>query len=353
MGSMTWRAKAARGATPEPDPLSPPSPRAAYYDLTLNAWVLSRYVDVFAALHEPRLVPVDSRAKALPEDAAVDAQRRLRTETMGILSRQNIESLRNQFVALARSTMRKLPSGTRVDIIKQFAEPFCLAVAVSITTANPVDLERLCTLAHTASRAAADTSNEWLRHSAKAANRQLATILASSPIPMGGPTFVALSQTLPHFLANAWLALLDHPRQLDQLRCEPDLMSYAVEELLRYAGLAQMLFRRCSAAINIAGVTIARGARVILMLSSANRDPEQFLDPECLNVSRRSRSQLALGMGPHSCAGVSLIKMVVGIATAVWVEHVAAADMMTPIEWEGGSGFRFAKSLYVLLHERC
>ncbi|HSU31647.1 MAG TPA: hypothetical protein VLJ11_10450 [Bryobacteraceae bacterium] len=42
--------------------------------------------------------------------------------------------------------------------------------------------------------------------------------------------------------------------------------------------------------------------------------------------------------------------MIVGIATAVWVEYVAAADTTTPIEWEGGSGFRFAKSLYVLLH---
>ncbi|HEY1216143.1 MAG TPA: cytochrome P450 [Bryobacteraceae bacterium] len=249
--------------------------------------------------------------------------------------------------------MRKLPSGTRVDIIKQFAEPFCLAVAVSITTADPVDLERLCALAHTASRAAADPVTEWLRHSAKTANTQLANLLASSPIPMSGPTFVALSQTLPHFLANAWLALLRHPRQLDQLRGEPDLMSYAVEELLRYAGLAHKLFRRCSATINIAGINIARDSRVILMLSSANRDPEQFLDPDRLDISRRSSAQLALGIGPHSCAGVSLIKMVVGIATAAWVEHVASADMMSPIEWEGGSGFRFASSLYVFLHQRC
>jgi cytochrome P450 len=353
MGSLTWRAKDARVATPEPDPLSPPPPRPAYYDPHLNAWVLSRYVDVFAALHEPRLVPVDSRAETLPDHAALDAQHRLRTEAMTILSRPNVESRRNQFVALARNTIEKLPSGTRVDIIKQFAEPFCLTVAVSITTADPADLERLRALAHTVSRAAADPLNQWLRHSAKVANLQVAKILASSPIPMGGPTFVALSQTLPRFLANAWLALLRHPRQLDQLRGEPDLMSYAVEELLRYAGLAHKLFRRCSATINIAGVTIARGSRVILMLSSANRDPEQFLDPDGLDISRRSRSQLALGAGSHSCAGVSLIKMAVGIATAVWVEHVAAADTMTPIEWEGGSGFRFAKSLYVLLHERC
>ena len=127
-------------------------------------------------------------------------------------------------------------------------------------------------------------------------------------------------------------------------------MSSAVAELLRYAGLAHMLFRRCSTTINIAGVTIARGARVILMLSSANRDPDQFLDPDGLDIARWSRSQLALGAGPHSCAGASLIKMVVGIATAVWIEHFAAADTTTPIEWEGGSGFRFAKSLYVLLH---
>jgi len=350
MECLNRRATNTGGPTTGPDPLSPPRPKLPYYDPCLNGWVLSRYVDVLAALREPRLLPVDSRAEAPPGDVVVDAQRRIRTETMAVLSHQNIESWRTQFVALAHCTIAKLTSGKRVDIISQFAEPFCLAVAVSITEANPLDSERLGALAHTVSMAVADPFNDWLRHSAKIADVQVAKSLDRSPIPMSGPTFVALSQTLPCFLANAWLALLRHPRQLDRLRNEPDLLSSAVEELLRYAGVAHILFRRSSTAINVAGLTIARGARVILMLSSANRDSTYFMEPDCLDISRRSRPHLALGVGPHSCAGVSLIKMIVGIATAVWVEYVAAADTTTPIEWEGGSGFRFAKSLYVLLH---
>jgi hypothetical protein len=243
MGSLNWRAKNPAVPGVDSNPLLPPPPQPAYYDSFRNAWVLSRYADVFAALHEPRLWPVDSRAESPPEQAALDAQRRLRTETMIVLSRQNIESWRNQFVALAHTTMANLPSETRVDILKHFAEPWCRAVTITVTRTDARDSARLFAFARTASLAVADPSDRCLRYAAKAANLQLVKSLDSSPVPMSGPTFVALSQTLPRFLANAWLALLRHPRQLDRLRAEPDLISSAVEELLRYAGLSPMLFR--------------------------------------------------------------------------------------------------------------
>jgi cytochrome P450 len=334
------------------DTFSPPPPNPAYYDSSLNGWVLSRYADVLAGLHEPRLWPVDSRAEALPDKTDFGAQCRLRTETLTALSRQRIKSWQAQFADLAHSTMKRLPAGTRVDIISQFAEPWCLAVTLTVIGADPSNSDPLNALAREISIATADPSNEPLRDSAKAANLRLAKSLESSPIPMSGPAFVALSQTLPRFLANAWLALLRHPRQLDRLRDEPDLMPSAMEELLRYAGLAHVLFRRASKTLNLAGVTIAQGARVILKLSSANRDSAQFPEPDRLDFSRRLAPQLALGVGPHSCAGGSLIRMVGGIATAAFVQNVVAADTTSPIEWHGGSGFRSVKSLCVYLRQK-
>jgi hypothetical protein len=341
-----------RSTASDPDTFSPPPPTPAYYDSSLNGWVLGRYADVLAALHEPRLWPVDSRAEALPDKTDFGAQCRLRTETLTALSRQKIKCWQAQFAAIAESTMKRLPSGTRVDMIGQFAEPWCLAVALIVTGADTSDSDQLNALAREISIAAADPLNEPLRKSAKAANLQLAKRLESSPIPMSGPAFVALSQTLPRFLANAWLALLRHPRQLERLRTEPDLMPSAMEELLRYAGLAHKLFRRASTTLNLAGVTIAQGARVILDLSSANCDSAQFPEPDRLDFSRRLGPQVALGAGPHSCAGGSLIRMVAGIATAAFVENVAAADMTSPIEWQGGSGFRSPRSVCVYLRQR-
>ncbi len=331
------------------DTFSPPPPTPAYYDSSLNGWVLGQYSDVLAALHEPRLWPVDSRAEALPDKIDFGAQCRLRTETLTALSRQRIKCWEAQFAEIANRTIKGLASEIRVDMISQFAEPWCLAVAVIVTGADTSNIDVLNALARKVSIATADPLNESLRESAKAANLQLAKSLESSPIPMSGPAFVALSQTLPRFLANAWLALLRHPRQLEQLRAEPDLMPSAMEELLRYAGLAHMLFRRASTTFDLAGVTVAQGVRVILKLSSANRDSAQFPEPDRLDLSRRLGPQVALGAGPHSCAGGSLIRMVGGIATAAFVENVFAADTTSPIEWQGGSGFRSAKSLYVYL----
>jgi cytochrome P450 len=334
------------------DPLSPPPPNPAYYDSSLNGWVLGRYADVLAALHEPRLWPVDSRAEALPDKTDLGAQCRLRTETLTALSRQRIKCWQAQFADRAQSTMKKLPAGTRVDMISQFAEPLCLAVALTVVGAEISSSDLLNALAREISTATADPLNESLRQAAKAASLRLAKSLEGSAMPMSGPAFVALAQTLPRFLANAWLALLRHPRQLDRLRVEPDLMRSAMEELLRYAGLAQMVFRRASTNLNLNGVTIAQGTRVILNLASANRDPTQFPEPDRLDFSRRLAPQLALGIGPHSCAGGSLIKMVGAIATAVFVERVVAADTTGPIEWHGGSGFRSAKSLYVYMRQQ-
>ena len=168
---------------------------------------------------------------------------------------------------------------------------------------------------------------------------------------MSGPTFVALSQTLPRFLANAWLALLRHPLQLERLRSEPELMSCAIEELLRYTGLAQTVFRRASVTFNLAGVAIDRGARVVLRLSSANRDPQRFSNPDVLDFSRPLIPHFALGTGPHSCAGGLLIRMLSAIPTAEFVQNVAALDIRSPIEWIGGIGSPAPKCMYVFMRQ--
>lgn len=78
------------------------------------------------------------------------------------------------------------------------------------------------------------------------------------------------------------LTLLHHPDQLARLRSDPTLMPRAVEELLRYEPPVQMLPQRTPLAdIEVAGLTVPKGAPLILMLASGNRDPERFHDPDC------------------------------------------------------------------------
>jgi cytochrome P450 len=327
------------------------TPRSAYYDHLLSGWVLSRYADVFTALHDERLCPVSSHTEDVPRQEEMNSQHQLRRHTLAACSGRQIKAWQILFDRVARQRITKLCVEKRADIIGDFAEPWALEAAITVTGADRKSTAHLNALAHVISMASADPSDQSRRQSANAADDELAVHLQSSPIPMSGPAFVAISQTLPSFLGNAWLALLRNPRQLELLRAEPGLMPVAVEELLRYAGLAHTLFRRASATSDMAGVTIARGDRVMLKLSSANRDSAQFESPERLDISRRNGPQLALGTGMHSCAGGLLIRTLAGIATTCFVENVAGYDPTIPIEWKGGTGFRSPKTLHVLLKD--
>jgi cytochrome P450 len=244
--------------------------------------------------------------------------------------------------------MHRLPTHRPVDLVCEFAQPWGLDAAAIVTEVNAVERDRLADLAREVSAAAAEPNDPVLQSSAATANAELETRLEGG-IPMRASAFVALSQGLPHFLANAWLALFRHPLELARLRAEPALMRKAVEELLRYAGLARSIFRRATASLDIGGATIAEGERVVLMLASANRDPAQFPEPNRLDINRRVAGQVALGAGPHSCVGALLIRMAATVAMHAFVQKVVAAEITGPIAWRGGSSFSSPASLYAQL----
>jgi cytochrome P450 len=331
------------------DPLLPPPPVAPYRDPSSAAWVLSRYAEVIPALREPRLRLGSRPREERPGGDDTALQPGIRAEILAALSAPTLAQWQAQMESLAIELIDRLPSSRPVDIVHEFARPWSLAAAVIVTGANSADSERLGRLARRVSLATADPSDSDLQLAAMAANTELEGSFQKGAIPMSGPAFVALSQTLPCFLANAWLALLRHPSELARLRAEPNLMPRATEELLRYAGLTRKVKRHAIAPVTIGDIPIARGGRVILMLASANRDPEQFPDPDRLDLTRRIAGQVALGVGHHSCVGASLIRMAAAVATRVFAERVADRQTNSSIEWHGGSAFRWAASLYVLL----
>jgi cytochrome P450 len=330
------------------DPLSVPAPEAAYFRPALDAWVLSRYSDVVEALREPRLWPMSPQSTQAFEIGDPEKHLRVRAATSAALSAARVSEWEAQIEPLAHDLIRRLPTDRPVDIVREFAHPWCLEAAAIVTKINAVDREVLAELARHVSNAAAEPNDGALQSNAAVANAELEKRLEGG-MPMRAPAFVALSQTLPCFLANAWLALLRHPFELERLRGDPALMPRAVDELLRYAGLARSVFRRASARVEIGGVTIAEGERVALMLASANRDPARFPEPDRLDISRHLAGQLALGAGPHSCVGALLIRMAAAAATKAFVQKLASAEVTGPVEWRGGSGFRCPASLYLSL----
>ncbi len=123
-----------------------------------------------------------------------------------------------------------------------------------------------------------------------------------------------------HQIGKGLLTLFNHPDQLARLRAEPDLMPRAVEEMLRYTGSLDSGYgspRYATEEVAIGGAVIPKGATVLVLRASANRDPDQFPEPDRFDIHRDAGPHLSFGYGPHFCLGAPLarLEMEVGYRT--------------------------------------
>jgi cytochrome P450 len=315
------------------DPLSPAPPQGAYFDRVLNAWVLSRYADVLAALREPALQQARSKAS--------DRGPSMRAQVLAALPPAALPPVKRAewqiaVEALAHRMIRTLPANRPVDLVGEVLRPWSVEIAILSLRDPPTRKRSLRRILR--SRAAGRTASSG-RLSGKLAKTRFEFFFRKRPGDKSA--FIGISETLPAFLADAWVALLRHPAELARLRAQPDLIPSATEELLRFAGLVHSLTREASSNVDLAGVRIAAGDRVILKIASANRDPQQFSDPDCLNltrpgVDRVALSHLALGHGEHSCAGTALLRVASAAITRAFVQGLADAKIAGDVEWIWG-----------------
>jgi cytochrome P450 len=119
---------------------------------------------------------------------------------------------------------------------------------------------------------------------------------------------VAGNETLRNGLPGGLIALLQHPEQLAVLRADPSLLPGAVDEMLRW-WTPVMVFRRTAARdVELGGVRIRAGDKVVVSFTSANRDESVFPDPDRFDVRRAPNPHLSFGHGPHFCLGGQLAR---------------------------------------------
>ena len=121
--------------------------------------------------------------------------------------------------------------------------------------------------------------------------------------------FVAGHETTTHLLGNGMLALLSSDTELQRIKSDPDLIPTAVDEMARFDGSVPRSWRITKNAMEISGVSIPAGELVLPMLSSANRDENEFADPDRFNLDRDTRKHLAFGRGVHVCLGAPLARI--------------------------------------------
>jgi hypothetical protein len=252
---------------------------------------------------------------------------------------------------VANSSVNKLPAGAPLDLVTAYAQPVCLAFAAMVTGIDLKDAESLFAIALPISESAADPFDPALKERAREATTQLRPWFSSGPELLRDSGFVALALTLPRLLTNAWAALLESRASWAELHRNPALLECGLEELLRHVPLPSVLFRTAIQDVELNGRHIRRGERMVLEIEKANHDPDQFDRANEVDLARRGDQHLTFGVGPHSCVGAGLIRMAALAITAPLLQRFSAADVAGNVEWAGGPGFRFCKSLWVLLHE--
>jgi len=104
-------------------------------------------------------------------------------------------------------------------------------------------------------------------------------------------------------------AFLDHPAELAKLRARPELLSNAVEEVLRYDSPVVNSGRIAHEDMEIGGVKIARGESLGVSLGAANRDPAIYPDPDRFDIEREDTHHQSFGGGRHICLGAHLARL--------------------------------------------
>jgi cytochrome P450 len=120
---------------------------------------------------------------------------------------------------------------------------------------------------------------------------------------------VAGNETTTNLIGSTVNQLLEHPDQLQMAVDDPSLIPNVVEEALRTQSPVQILFRRATREVEIAGQRLPENSIVGVLLGAANRDERQFEDPDRFDLTRDASGHLAFGFGIHFCLGASLARM--------------------------------------------
>ncbi|MBN9005053.1 MAG: cytochrome P450 [Rhizobiales bacterium] len=133
--------------------------------------------------------------------------------------------------------------------------------------------------------------------------------------------------TTVYGLGNTLYCLARHPRQWANLRENPALIRGAFEEVLRFEAPVQTFFRTTTRDVDVGGIRLGDGEKVLLFLAAANRDPRRWENADRFDVTRRATGHMTFGTGIHGCVGQAVARLEVEAILSQLVKRVAAIEM--------------------------
>ena len=154
-------------------------------------------------------------------------------------------------------------------------------------------------------------------------------------------TILATGSTIALFAQN--------PDQWDKLRASPSMIPNAVNEAIRLESPIQGFSRVLTDDFSVEDQCLHKGARVLVMYASGNRDERRWEDPERFDITRRANEQLGFGHGIHMCMGANLARMEISALLSALIPRVERFELHEA-ERISNNVLRGYKSLKVTAH---
>jgi cytochrome P450 len=128
-------------------------------------------------------------------------------------------------------------------------------------------------------------------------------------------------ETTTNLLGIIFVHFKRQPDVLAAVRANPAKIPLLIEEVLRFDGPVQMLFRHTKSDTTLAGVAIPRNSLIMPLLGSANHDERKFANAEVLLLDRNPKEIMSFGQGPHFCLGQYLTRMEAKVAMGILLDR--------------------------------
>ncbi|MET9570793.1 cytochrome P450 [Streptomyces virginiae] len=360
----------------------------------LDAWLVTRYEDGLAALSDPRLssdvrdasdprllaqLPETERESMLSNMLRSDPpdHTRLRRLVSQAFTARRVAQMRPRIQAITDRLLDEIVPAGRADLVADYALPLPVTVIgelLGVPVGDQHDFQHWTDRMIMRGAEPPDPAvvNEAWQHMrayvtdlirakrAHPGDDLLSGLITArdeeqrlSEDELIAMVFLLLAAgyiTTVNLISGGIAMLLAHPGQLDLLRSDPDLLASAVEEFLRYDGpVSPGIARFAREDVEIAGVTVPRGATVLIASAIADRDPARFPDPDRLDITRQDNAHLAFGHGVHYCLGAPLARLEGHIAIGTALRRLPGLALAVPpdeIRWRPG-GLRGPLSLPV------
>lgn len=310
-------------------------------------YILTRFDDVLDTLKQPAVWANRHGPGVFFQDAGVlgttdnPDHARHRRVLQRSFTPTAIERLETRITALADQLLDEIVPLGRGDFVELFAAPFpALAIAelLGVHDEDREEFGRYSSIAVDALSSANVAAYEHAKsviegHIARglderdalaeadrpddvlttiAAARRSATLDQRESLHLGYQILVAGHETTTSLLGMLLNRLIDDPALMDALRADPALIPVAVEEAARFDAPVHGLFRTNLQPTEIHGTALAADTKLQLVFAAANRDPQQFSDPDTFRLDRDPHElgrHLGFGWGVHHCIGAPLARM--------------------------------------------